>query len=153
MQIELVSNLGARLPKGDGPLRFGATEADARQRLEAESPADPPQTSRVRSGPWTWRARIGNRWIEASAGGDGLLGEIRVARAIEPITNTMIEIPVIYRGIDVFRHTMAEVEFLLGATTTSVATTIRDLRLTGPSGYALSVTLIDPTRPNSPTPP
>ena len=149
MQIELVSELGARLPRGAGPLEFGATEADARRRLEGL--VEPARTSFARGTSWSWRARIGDRWVEASAGGDGLLGEIRVARAIEgvaPAADDLARIPVVYRGIDLFEHTMAEVEFLLGAGA-GAGGGIRDLRLTGVSGHALSVTLVDLTRPHA----
>ena len=141
MKIELVSELGARLPRGGGLLDFGATEADARRRLESLGPPMP--ASFAPGGSWSWRARVGNRWIEASAGGDGLLGEIRVARAIEAAAGGADGIPVAYRGIDLFEHTMAEVEFLLGA---AGAAGVHDLRLTGISGYAQSVTLLDLTR-------
>jgi hypothetical protein len=143
MRIELVSKLGARLPGDGAPLEFGATEADARRRLE--SLTGPAQTSFASGMSWGWRARIGDRWVEASSGGDGLLGEIRVARAmIEADADDAAGIPVVYRGIDVFEHTMAEIEFLLG---TGAAGDIRELRLTGVSGYALSVTLLDLSRP------
>jgi hypothetical protein len=145
MRIELVSKLGARLPGDGAPLQFGATEADARRRLESR--IGPAQTSFAGGVSWGWRARIGDRWIEAGSGGDGLLGEIRVARAmIEADADDAAGIPVMYRGIDVFEHTMAEIEFLLGASA-GTAGDIRDLRLTGVSGYALSVTLLDLTRP------
>jgi hypothetical protein len=145
MQIELVSELGARLPRGGGPLEFGATEADARRRLE--SLVEPARTSFARGTSWSWRARIGDRWVEASAGGDGLLGEIRVARAIGDVADGVAGIPVVYRGIDLFEHTMAEIEFLLGAGgDVGSGGGVRDLRLTGVSGYALSVTLVDLTR-------
>lgn len=152
MQIELVSELGARLPRGTGLLEFGATEADARRRLEGL--VEPARTSFARGTSWSWRARIGDRWVEASAGGDGLLGEIRVARAtegVEPAANDVVgmaRIPVVYRGIDLFEHTMAEVEFLLGAGA-GAGGGVRDLRLTGVSGHALSVTLVDLTRPHA----
>jgi hypothetical protein len=140
MRIELVPKLGARLPGDGGPLEFGATEADAGRRLE--SLIGPAQTSFACGVSWGWRARIGDRWVEAGAGGDGLLGEIRVARAM--IGDGVDGIPVVYRGIDVFEHTMAEIEFLLGA-----GGGIRDLRLTGVSGYPLSVTLLDLSRPQA----
>ena len=146
MRIELVSKLGARLPGDGAPLQFGATEADARRRLESR--IGPVRTSFAGGVSWGWRARIGDRWVEAGSGGDGLLGEIRVARAmIEADADDADDadgIPVVYRGIDVFEHTMAEVEFLLGA---GAAGDVRDLRLTGVSGYALSVTLLDLSRP------
>ena len=152
MRIELVSKLGARLPGDGAPLQFGATEADARRRLESQ--IGPAQTSFASGMSWAWRARIGDRWVEASAGGDGLLAEIRVARAmIEAEVDDAAGIPVLYRGIDVFEHTMAEIEFLLGAgagagANTGTSTGVSDLRLTGvSSGYALSVTLLDLTRP------
>jgi hypothetical protein len=147
MRIELVSKLGARLPGDGAPLEFGATEADARRRLE--SLTGPAQTSSASGMSWGWRARIGDRWVEASSGGDGLLGEIRVARVmIEADADDAAGIPVVYRGIDVFEHTMAEIEFLLGAgAVTGAAGDIRELRLTGVSGYALSVTLLDLSRP------
>jgi hypothetical protein len=145
MRIELVSKLGARLPGDGAPLQFGATEADARRRLESR--IGPAQTSFACGVSWGWRARLGDRWVEAGSGGDGLLGEIRVARAmIEADADDAAGIPVMYRGIDVFEHTMAEIEFLLGASA-GTAGDIRDLRLTGVSGYALSVTLLDLTRP------
>ena len=140
MRIELVSELGARLPGDGGPLEFGGTEAEVRRRLE--SPVGPAQTSFAYGVSWGWRARIGDRWVEASSGGDGLLGEIRVARAM--IEDRAAGIPVVYRGIDVFEHPMAEIEFLLGA-----GDGIRDLRLTGVSGHALSVTLLDLSRPQA----
>jgi hypothetical protein len=143
MRIELVSKLGARLPGDGAPLQFGATEADARRRLESR--IGPAQTSFADGASWGWRARLGDRWIEAGSGGDGLLGEIRVARAmIEADADDAAGIPVVYRGIDVFEHTMAEIEFLLGA---GAGNGVSDLRLTGVSGYALSVTLLDLTRP------
>ena len=170
MKIELVSKLGARLPEDGGQLEFGATQADTRRQLErvGESPAASTSTSTSAGVPaavaapalawapasvvsaafgsglppaaWNWRTRVGDRWIEASSGGDGLLGEIRIARAIGAAG-----IPVMYRGIDLFGHTMAEIEFLLS---TTEGGSIHDLRLTGISGYAQSATLTDLTRPN-----
>lgn len=176
MEIGLVSELGARLPRGGGLLGFGATEADARRRLESLGRPALAVAPFGRGGggggggggrgggSWGWRARVGDRWVEASAGGDGLLGEIRVARAIGVVVDDVVGvvgaagavvvdgaagasgIPVLYRGIDLFDHSMAEVEFLLGATGGGG---VRDLRLTGISGYAQSVTLLDLTRPYS----
>jgi hypothetical protein len=144
-RIELVSELGARLPGDGGPLEFGATEADARRRLESRGRAVP--TSFACGASWGWRTRIGDRWVEVNAGGDGLLGEIRVARAmIEAADEGAAGMPVVYRGIDVFEHSMAEIEFLLGV---GAGDGVRDLRLTGMSGYPLSVTLLDPTRPQA----
>jgi hypothetical protein len=149
MKIELVSKLGARLPRGGGLLDFGATEANARHRLE--SLAEPALTSFVPGVSWNWRVLIGDRWTEARAGADGLLGEIRVARAIvggaaavagvEGVAGTAV----LYRGIDLFEHTMAEIEFLLGALEGGGGR-VHDLRLTGKSGYAQSVTLTDLAR-------
>jgi hypothetical protein len=161
MRIELVSRLGARLPGDGGPLEFGATEADARRRLEGL--VGPVRTPFAGGVPWGWRARIGDRWVEANAGGDGLLGEIRVARAmIGAAVQGAAGIAVVYRGIDVFEHTMAEIEFLLGAgmgagaganpganSSSGAGSGVSDLRLTGVSGYALSVTLLDLTRPQA----
>ena len=141
MEIELVSRLGARLPEGAGLLGFGATEQDARRCLESFG-----VTARASFGygaAWGWRVRVGDRWIEAGAGGDGLLGEIRVARAIEATGDDAAGIALRYRGIDLFAHTMAEVEFLLGAAAGGLD---GDLRLTGTSAYALSATLVDLSR-------
>lgn len=152
MKIELVSKLGAWLPRGGGLLDFGATEANARHRLELL--AEPALTSFVSGVSWNWRVRIGDRWIEARAGSDGLLGEIRVARAIEGGADGVdglagaAGIAVMYRGIDLFEHTMAEIEFLLGAVDGGGSGGVHDLRLTGISGYAQSVTLANLTRPH-----
>lgn len=152
VNIELVSKLGARLPQGGGLLEFGTTRDQALQRLEHFGPT---QTSFVRGSPWTARVRIGDRWIEAGAGAEGLLTEIRVVRAIEATWPEPTPIPVLYRGIDVFDHPMAEIEFLLNAMDPGTGTGVdigtgtgieRDLRLTGLSGYALSATLVDPSR-------
>jgi hypothetical protein len=138
MEIELVPEFGARLPRT--ALVFGTTEDDALHLLEWFGR---PQKSLVRGGAWSWRVLIADRWVQASAGGDGLLGEIRVMRAIEHAAGAAAGIPVLYRGIDVFEHPMAEIEFLLGAG----AGNRPDLRLTGVGGYAQSATLSDPTRP------
>jgi hypothetical protein len=160
VNIELVSKLGARLPQDGGLLKFGTTQDQALQQLERFGPT---QTSSARAAPWTARVRIADRWIEAAAGPDALLTEIRVARAIDapawheaPAIHT---IHVLYRGIDVFDHPMAEIEFLLDAMEPSAGTgpglgtsgststsRERDLRLTGLSGYALSATLVAPSR-------
>jgi len=141
MEIELVSKLGARLPEGAGLLGFGTTEQDARRRLQPFG--EPARTLFACGAAWGWRVRVGDRWIEAGAGDDGLLGEIRVARAIETAGNDVAGIALRYRGIDLFEHTMAEVEFLLGAAEGGVG---GDLRLTGTSAYALSATLVDLSR-------
>ena len=145
MEIELVSKLGARLPQGGGLLNFGATEQDARRRLEGLR-TEPARTAFLCGAAWGWRVRVGDRWIEASAGGDGLLGEIRVARAIEAAGDGAAGITLLYRGIDLFERTMTEVEFLLGAAEGGVGA---DLRLTGAAGYAQSATLVDLSRPHS----
>ena len=56
-------------------------------------------------------------------------------------------VPVLYRGIDVFDHPIAEIEFLLDAMEPGIGIgTERDLRLTGLSGHALTATLVDPSR-------
>ena len=136
MEIELVPELGARLPAG--VLLFGATEADARHLLECFGQ---PQRPFVRGSAWGWRVRVADRWVQAAAGGDGLLGEIRIMRAIAPADGEPAGIPVTYRGIDVFEHPVAETEFLLGSVRRP------DLRLTGVNGYAESATLTDLTRP------
>ena len=156
MKIELVSKLGAWLPRGGGLLDFGATEANARHRLE--SSAEPALTSFVPGVSWNWRVRIGDRWIEARAGADGRLGEIRVARSIEGGADAAAGLEgaaataVLYRGIDLFEHTMAEIEFLLGALEGGgEGGGVHDLRLTGKSGYAQSVTLTNPARPRTGT--
>lgn len=154
MKIELVSKLGAWLPRGGGLLDFGATEANARHRLE--SFPEPALTSFVPGVSWNWRVRIGDRWIEARAGADGLLGEIRVARSIEggadAVAGVEAATAVLYRGIDLFEHTMAEIEFLLGALEGGGAGGgVHDLRLTGKSGYAQSVTLTNQARPRTAT--
>jgi hypothetical protein len=138
MEIELVPEFGARLPRG--ALVFGTTEDDARHLLEWFGQ---PQKSFVCGIRWSWRVRIADRWVAASAGGDGLLGEIRVMRAIEYADGEPAGIPVIYRGIDVFEHQIAEIEFLLGPGAGP------GLRLTGMDGYAQSATLTDPTRPTT----
>lgn len=140
MEIELVPEFGARLPRG--PLVFGATEADARHTLEWYGQA---QKSFVCGLAWSWRVRIADRWVQASAGGDGLLGEIRVMRAIEYTAGEQAGIPVMYRGIDVFEHRITEIEYVLGAGTGSH----HALRLTGMTGYAESATLTDLTRPTT----
>jgi hypothetical protein len=135
MEIELVPEFGARLPRG--ALVFGTTEDEARHLLEWFGQ---PRKSFVRGIRWSWRVRIADRWVQASAGGDGLLGEIRVMRAIEYADGEPAGIPVIYRGIDVFQHRIAEIEFLLGPGADP------ELRLTGMDGHAQSATLTDPTR-------
>jgi len=140
MEIELVPRLGARLPRGGGLLDFGATEEDARRRLESFGPT---QSSFTCGESWNWRVRVGDRWVEAGAGADGLLGEIRVVRAIETGWGEPTGIAVVYRGIDVFAHTMAEVEFLIGATEPGGSP---GLRLIGTAAYAQSATLVDLTR-------
>ena len=127
MEIELVPKLGARLPRDGGLLVFGATEADARHRLEY---LGQPLTSFGSGSAWSWRVRVGDRWVEASAGADGLLGQIRITRSIEHDADGASGIPVVYRGIDVFEHTMAEVGFLLGASPDGHP----GLRLTGMPG-------------------
>ena len=139
VEIELVPEFGARLPSG--ALLFGTTEAEARHLLEWFGQ---PQKSFVCGTAWSWRVRIADRWVQAGAGGDGLLGEIRVMRAIEYAEGEPAGIPVRYRGVDVFEHPVAEIEFLLGS--------IRrpELRLTGVNGYAQSATLTDLTRPATP---
>ena len=141
MEIELVPDLGARLPRGGQPLAFGATEPGARHRLEWFGEVRP---SFVCGATWNWRVRIGDRWVQASGGGDGLLDEIRIMRAIEYGPGEAAGIPVVYRGIDVFEHTMAEVEFLLGATPVGHP----ELRLTGVPGtaHAQAATLTDLSR-------
>ena len=136
MAIELVPELGARLPRG--VLLFGATEGDAHHLLGWFGQ---PQKSFACGVPWSWRVRIADRWVQADAGDDGLLGEIRVMRAMESADGAPAGIPVTYRGIDVFERSVAEIEFLLG---TSPRT---DLRLTGVDGYAQSATLTDLRRP------
>jgi hypothetical protein len=141
MEIELVSKLGARLPRGGGLLEFGTTQEQALRRLERLPPV---QTGFVCGTAWTGRVRVGDCWIEASAGVDGLLSEIRVARAVEAPWHEASAVPVRYRGIDVFDHPIAEVQFLLDAMDPG---TERDLRLTGVSGYAMSATLVDLSRP------
>jgi len=140
MEIELVPTLGARLPRGGGLLVFGTTEADTRHRLDCFGQ---PQPSFARGAAWNWRVRIGDRWVQAGAGEDGLLGEIRVMRSIEYDQGEPTGIPVVYRGIDVFEHTMAEVEFLLGASQGGHP----ELRLTSMpgAGYAQSAALTDLT--------
>jgi hypothetical protein len=143
MEIELVSKLGARLPRGGGLLEFGTTREQALRRLGRLRP--PVDTGFVRGTAWTGRVLVGDRWIEASGGVDGLLGEIRIARASEAPGHEASAIPVRYRGIDVFDHSIAEVAFLLDAMDPGVE---RDLRLTGVSGYALSATLVDLSRPS-----
>jgi hypothetical protein len=142
MEIELVSKLGARLPHGGGLLSFGTTELEARRRLGGLL-AEPERTSFGRGAAWGWRVAVGDRWIEASAGSDGLLGEIRVARAIEAARNGPAGMPVVYRGIDLFKLAIAEIEFLLGAVEDGIG---GDLRLTGLSGYAECATLVDLSR-------
>jgi hypothetical protein len=139
VEIELVPEFGARLPSG--VLLFGATEADARHLLEWFGQ---PQKSFVCGVAWSWRVRIADRWVQAGAGGDALLGEVRVMRAIEHTEGEPAGIPVTYRGVDVFERSVAEIEFLLG--------TVRrpELRLTGVNGYAQSATLTDLTRPATP---
>jgi hypothetical protein len=138
MQIELVPEFGARLPRT--ALVFGTTEDEVCHLLEWFGT---PQKSFVCGVAWSRRVRIGDRWVQASAGGDGLLGEIRIMRAIGYAEGAAAGIPVLYRGIDVFEHPIAEVEFLFGAS----AGNHSDLRLTGVGGYAQSATLTDPTRP------
>lgn len=149
MEIELVPEFGARLP--GGALVFGATEAEARHLLEwSGQPPEPPRKAFAFGAAWSWRARVADRWVHASAGGDGLLGEIRVMRAAERADDEAAAvpgIPVRYRGIDVFALPITEVEFLLGPNPSSG----RQLRLTGVGGYAQSATLTDPTRPVSAT--
>jgi hypothetical protein len=149
MAIELVPELGARLPRG--VLLFGATEGDTRHLLEWFGQ---PQKSFVCGVAWSWRVLIADRWVQAGAGGDGLLGEIRVMRAIEYADGKAAGIPVIYRGIDVFAHSVAEIEFLLGADRQAdhrvPDNRVPDLRLTGLNGYAQSATLTDLSRPTPP---
>lgn len=141
MEIELVPKLGAQLPRGGGLLVFGATEADARHRLEYFGQ---PRSSFVCGSAWGWRVRIGDRWVGAAAGADGLLGEIRVTRSIDYDAAGPSGIPVVYRGIDVFEHTMAEVDFLLGASPDGHL----GLRLAGLPGarHAEAATLTDLSR-------
>lgn len=139
VEIELVPEFGARLPSG--ALLFGTTEAEARHLLEWFGQ---PQKSFVCGTAWSWRVRIADRWVQAGAGGDGLLGEIRVMRAIEYAEGEPAGIPVTYRGVDVFERSVAEIEFLLGAARRP------ELRLTGANGYAQSATLTDLTRPATP---
>jgi hypothetical protein len=136
MAIELVPESGARLL--GKALLFGTTEAEAHHLLERFGHTYKPFLC---GAAWSWRVRIADRWIQASAGGDGLLGEILVMRAIEYTSGEPAGIPVTYRGIDVFEHSVAEIEFLLGAAQQP------ELRLTGMNGYADSATLTDLTRP------
>ena len=136
MEIELVPEVGARLPHG--PLLFGATEADARHLLECSGV---PQRPFVCGAAWAWRVQIADRWVQAEAGGDGLLGEIRIMRAIEYAAGAVAGIPVTYRGVDVFEFSVAEIEFLLGPSSRP------ELRLTGVNGYAQAATLSDLSRP------
>jgi hypothetical protein len=148
MRMELVSKLGVRLP-GGGLLEFGTTrdrallELQRLEQLERFAEFGTAPTAFVRGTAWTGRVRLGDRWLEASAGPDGLLAEIRVARAIEAPWHAPTAVPVLYRGIDVFDRPIAEIEFLLDAMDPGAE---RDLRLTGVSGYALSATLTDPGR-------
>lgn len=140
MEIELVPELGARLPRGT--LVFGATEADTCHLLESFGQ---PQKSFACGAGWSWRVRIADRWVQAGAGGDGLLGEIRVMRAIGYDAGEPAGIPVTCRGIDVFEHTVAEIEFLLGT-----GGRLPELRLTGVGGYTQSATLTDSKDPTTP---
>lgn len=139
VEIELVPEFGARLPSG--ALLFGTTEAEARHLLEWFGQ---PQKSFMCGTAWSWRVRIADRWVQVEAGGDGLLGEIRVMRAIEYVTGEPAGIPVTYRGVDVFEYSVAEIEFLLGPARHP------ELRLTGVNGYAQSATLTDLSRPATP---
>ncbi|HET9170339.1 MAG TPA: hypothetical protein VFN97_12925 [Actinospica sp.] len=136
MEIELVPEFGARLP--GGALLFGAAEADARHLLEC---LGQPSKPFVCGTAWAWRVQIADRWVQAEAGGDGLLGVIRIMRAIEYAAGAAAGIPVTYRGVDVFEFTVAELEFLLGPGSRP------DLRLTGVHGYAEMATLTDLSRP------
>jgi hypothetical protein len=115
MEIELVPEFGARIARA--PLAFGTTEEQACRLLGRFGH---PQRSFACGAAWSWRVRIADRWVQASAGGDGRLGEIRVMRAIENAADERAAderagIPVTYRGIDVFEHPIAQLDFLFGA--------------------------------------
>jgi hypothetical protein len=141
MEIELVPEIGARLPRGT--LVFGATEANTCHLLESFGQ---PQKSFACGTGWSWRVRIADRWVQAGAGDDGLLGEIRVMRALGYDADEPPGIPVTYRGIDVFELPVAEIEFLLGAG----GGRLPELRLTGVDGYAQSATFTDSKDPTTP---